>query len=136
MEIPKVSQVNIRPGTLCSRSPSRTISQDNYSTCDTAFEQNDCGTIKKMPCDLMDSSSNGMQRYVFANNAVAQTYMLRHSTSTVSSNSGSKNSIHQVNEDDDSDEEILPPPPPEVTAQRTPTPQQHIVSLIFVPISK
>jgi len=70
-------------------------------------------------------SSQGFQRVPFASNNVAQTYMLRHSASTTSSQGSGKMPISQNSaEDDDSDEERFPPPPPEVQAQRTPTPQQ------------
>ncbi|KAE9553609.1 hypothetical protein FO519_003154 [Halicephalobus sp. NKZ332] len=139
VDVPKITDIpqgiSIRPGSAISnnnsvpRSParisiaSRITNGDNCSTSGIAFEQDDCGTIKRMPYDLMDSQ--GIQRVAFVNNAVAQTYMLRHSTSTTSSQSGGKLPVVQNGaEDDDSDEERFPPPPPEVQAQRTPTPQQ------------
>ena len=103
---------------------SRITNGDNCSISGIAFEQDDCGTIKRMPCDLMDSAP-GIQRPPFVNNTVAQTYMLRHSASTTSSQGSGKMPVSQNSvEDDDSDEERFPPPPPEVQAQRTPTPQQ------------
>lgn len=80
-----------------------------------------------MPCDLMDSGANGMQRMAFANNAVAQTYMLRHNSNNQipAKLPPSQNSV-----EDDSDEEHFPPPP-EVVVQRTPTPQQAQMVIIL-----